>query len=63
MANEPVSFVKAAIEYFSSDPHGRKLTIPEFKELNQQDKVELRDMLIAEGYNVLPLMTPASTVS
>lgn len=56
MLNGPVSFVKACIDYFSTGQHGRKLEIPEFKQLTQEDKVELRELLIGEGYDCLPLV-------
>lgn len=52
---EPVSLVSAMKDFFQKDPHGRKVEIPEFRALSRQDKEELREMLIAEGYNVLPL--------
>jgi DNA gyrase/topoisomerase IV subunit B len=39
--------------------HGKKIEIAEFKMLTQEDKVELRDLLIAEGYNVRELGEPA----
>jgi len=42
---EQKSFVKAAIEFFGAPPHGRKVHIPEFKELTTQDKIELSQML------------------
>lgn len=46
--------VVAAIRDYFSD---RKMEIPEFKALSDKDKAELREMLIAEGYDVLPLGT------
>lgn len=52
---EQMSLVKAMQDYFSKDPAGKKIEMAEFKELTQQDKVELREMLIAEGYYVAPL--------
>jgi len=55
---EPISLVKACQEYFSSPPHGRKIEIPEFKALTQEDKLELREMLIGQGYNIKPLPEP-----
>ena len=54
----PTPFVKAAQEFFTREPHGRKVTIPEFKALTRDDKIELRDMLIAEGVDVAPLAAP-----
>jgi hypothetical protein len=48
---EQKSFVKAAIEFFGDPPYGRKVHIPEFKELTTQDKIELSQMLNAvPGY-------------
>ena len=55
---EPISFVKAVQEYFSANPHGKKVEISEFKELSRQDKVELREMLIGHGFNVSELPEP-----
>jgi hypothetical protein len=48
---EQMSFVKAAILFFGDPPYGRKVHIPEFKELTMQDKIELSQMLNAvPGY-------------
>lgn len=55
---DPISIVKACRDFFEKDPHGRKIDIPEFKSLTHEDKVELREMLIKEGYDVLPLAAP-----
>lgn len=49
---EPMSLVKACQDFFSKEPHGRKIDIPEFRALSDQDKLELWEMLVAEGYNV-----------
>jgi hypothetical protein len=49
---EQISFVQACQEFFSKQPHGRKIEVPEFKELSQHDKLELREMLIEQGYDV-----------
>ena len=49
------SFVKACQEFFTNGKHGKKIEIREFKELTSEDKDELRELLIAEGYDVLPL--------
>lgn len=57
---EPMSFVKACQDFFSKPPHERKVEIPEFKALTLQDKVELREMLIAEGYDVTPLASSSA---
>ena len=53
---EQISFVKACIDFFSKEPFGRKVQIPEFKALTYEDKVELREMLIGEGYNVAEIV-------
>ena len=53
---EQVSFIKAMQNYFTPDPYGKRIEIPEFKELTHTDKVELREMLIAEGMDVAPLV-------
>lgn len=45
----------AAIRDFFND---RKLEISELKNLTYQDRVEFREMLIAEGYDIAPLMGP-----
>jgi hypothetical protein len=52
MITEKVSFVKACQDFFMREPFGRKIEIPEFKALTTEDKTELRQMLIAEGYDV-----------
>lgn len=49
--------IVAAIRHYFSD---RKVEIPEFKALSHEDKVELREMLIAEGYDVAPLIVQSS---
>lgn len=52
---EKQSFVKAVIAFFSEDPFGRRLGIPEFKELTRSDKIELSQMLNAvPGYEHEP---------
>ena len=53
---EKISFVKACQDFFTKPPHGKKVEIPEFKALTREDKVELREMLIAEGYDVAELV-------
>lgn len=55
MLNGEVTVVKALQDYFTSQPHGRKIEIPEFKALTQDDKSDFRDMLIDVGYDVAPL--------
>lgn len=47
-----ISFVKACQDFFTKEPHGRKVEISEFKQLTSQDKKDLRDMLIGAGYEV-----------
>lgn len=59
MITEQVSFVKACQDFFTNGKHGKKIEITEFKMLTQEDKVELRDLLIKEGYNIRELGTPA----
>jgi hypothetical protein len=54
-----LSWVKALQDFMSRD-NGRKVEIPEFKALTEQDKSELREMLIAEGYDVLPIGSKGS---
>lgn len=56
---EQISFVKACQDFFSKNPYGKKIEISEFKLLTQKDKLELREMLIAEGYDIAPLPQPA----
>jgi hypothetical protein len=58
MLHGKVSFVKACQDFFTSEPFGRKIEIPEFKALSQEDKLELRDMLIGQGYEVAELGEP-----
>jgi hypothetical protein len=58
---EPISLVKAMIDFFGTGPHGRKLGIPEMKELSREDKIELREMLIGEGYTILELSEPVQS--
>lgn len=53
MLQGQVSVIQALRDFFND----RKIEIPEFKALTTQDKVELREMLIAEGYEVAPLMS------
>jgi hypothetical protein len=57
---EQISFVRACQDYFEKDPLGKKITVPEFKALTYQDKVELRDELINQGYDVAELVKPSS---
>ena len=52
MPEEKISWVKALQEYFTREPFGRKIEVPEFKALSHQDKLDFREMLIAEGYDV-----------
>ena len=55
MLNGKVSFVAATRDFFSD----RKVEIDEFKSLTHQDKVELREGLIQQGYDVDELKAPA----
>ena len=59
MIKEQVSFVKACQDYFTNGKHGKKIEISEFKMLTQEDKIELRDLLIEEGYDIRELGVPA----
>jgi hypothetical protein len=56
---EQVSWVKALQHYFSQPPHDRKVEMSEFKELTATDKADLREMLVAEGYDIAPLKEAA----
>jgi hypothetical protein len=47
--------VKACQDFFTKPPFGKKVEISEFKDLTYEDRVELREMLISEGYDVAPL--------
>jgi hypothetical protein len=53
-----ISFVKAAQEFFSAPPHGKKVEIAEFKALTVQDKVELSEMLRTIGVEHEPYSPP-----
>lgn len=57
MAPEEITLAKACLDYFSPS---RKLTTHEYRELNQADKEELRDLFIKEGLNIKPLKVPPS---
>lgn len=57
---EQVTFIEATRDFFETGPLGRKVTIPEFKELSTQDKRELREMLIGQGYDVREFPPPRS---
>jgi hypothetical protein len=43
------SFIKACQAFFTQEPHGRKVTIEEFKNLTTDDRLDLSKML-----NMLP---------
>lgn len=51
MIQGQVSIISAIRDYFND----RKLEISELKNLTFQDRAELREMLIAEGYDIAPL--------
>jgi hypothetical protein len=54
-----ITYIKAMKDFFEEkEPKGTKISITEFKELTRQDKEELREELIREGYDVLPLPEP-----
>jgi hypothetical protein len=55
---EQMSLVKACQDFFTRPPFGKRIEISEFKELTQQDKIDLREMLIGEGYDVAELSRP-----
>ena len=57
---EPMSFVKAVKAFFEVEPFGRKVEIAEFKALSWEDKVELREMLIGQGFNVMEMTKPVT---
>jgi hypothetical protein len=57
-----ISTVKALQEFFSKPPHGRKVEISEFKELTTKDKIELSEMLTAEGIEHEPYKPPQPQV-
>ena len=54
------SWVKVLQDYFSAEPHAKKIQISEFKELTEQDKEDFRQMLIAEGYEIDPITPKAA---
>jgi hypothetical protein len=58
---EKISWVKALQEYFTKPPHGKKIEVPEFKALSFQDKLDFREMLIAEGYDVMEVTEAAKS--
>ena len=49
-----MSFVKAVKLFFEGDPYGRKVEIAEFQALTDNDREDLRGLLLGEGYNVRP---------
>lgn len=55
---EPISFIKACQDFFTKEPNGLKISIDEFKKLTHQDRVDLRNELIRQGYNVEELKAP-----
>ena len=56
---EQISIVKALQVFFSAAPHGRKIEIQEIKDLTFDDRAELRELLIAEGFDIAPLKAAA----
>jgi hypothetical protein len=58
IGGEPLSFVKATKDFFENGQYGRKVEIGEFKALTTEDKTEIRDLLMKEGYEVLPFGAP-----
>lgn len=55
MLNGTVSWVKALQDYFTNEPFGKKIEIPEFKALTDQDKLDFHEMLTNEGYSLDPI--------
>jgi hypothetical protein len=53
MIQGPCTLVSALRDFFLDE---KKIEISEFKALSYEDKVELREMLIAEGYDVQPVV-------
>lgn len=53
------SFIQACRAYFGDE---RPVTIPEFKELTIQDKIELSEMLTAAGFIHKPYEPPKTEV-
>lgn len=51
--DEPVTLVKGIQHYFSSDPHGKKVEMVEFKTLTSSDKDHLENMLVEVGYKIV----------
>lgn len=59
MLNGCVTFIAACKDYFGlAGPN----IVTEFKALTHQDKVELRDGLIAEGYDIQELKSEGAPV-
>lgn len=59
MTAEPRSFVKAAQEFFTKPPDGRRVEISEFKALTTEDKIELSELLNQQsGYEHVPYTGP-----
>lgn len=55
MLTGTVNIVKAVKDYFGNHPDGQTTFISEFKALTPQDRADLRDELIREGYDIEPL--------
>jgi len=49
------TFVRACKNFFENGKHSRKVEIAEFKALTLEDRQELRELLIEQGYDVLEL--------
>lgn len=43
------TFIKALNDFFSAEPHGKRISPTEFKELTPQDKLDLYQGLLAAG--------------
>jgi len=53
---EEITLAKACMDVFSPS---RKMTTQEYRELTHQDKEDLREAFIKEGYNITPLKAPS----
>ena len=53
---EEITLAKDCMDVFSPS---RKMTTQEYRELTHQDKEDLREAFIKEGYNITPLKAPS----
>jgi hypothetical protein len=55
-----ITFIKACQSFFSAEPFGRHVSVPEFKALTTEDKLDLSAMLqTVPGYEHEPYSPPA----